>query len=137
MIENLLSRLHGVKGSKGSFTARCPAHSDRTPSLSIRESEGRILLHCFAGCDVERILTAVGMGIQDLFPESDGVETFKPGLKKPFYASDLLRVIAFETLVVQIVALDIANGKNPPEGDRERLRVAYERINEAMRYANV
>ena len=134
MIETLLDRLKGVRGSKGSYTARCPAHPDRSPSLAIRESDGTILLHCFAGCDVHQIVEAVGMDLGDLFPPTEGVETSKPSLKRPFYSSDLLKVIAFEALVVQIVALDIAEGKNPSESDRERMRLAYERIDEATRY---
>lgn len=134
MIETLLDRLNGVKGSKGSYTARCPAHSDRSPSLAIRESDGTILLHCFAGCDVHQIVEAVGLDLQDLFPPTEGVETFKPSLKRPFYSSDLLKIIAFEALVVQIMALDIAEGKIPSDSDRERMRLAYERIDEATRY---
>lgn len=58
-------------------------------------------------------------------------------MKPAFYASDLMRIIAFEALVVQIVAFDIAAGKKPSEQDRERLMVAYQRIDEATRYANV
>jgi hypothetical protein len=134
VIETLLDRLKGVRGSKGSYTARCPAHADRSPSLAIREADGTILLHCFAGCDVHQIVEAVGLDLQDLFPPMDGVETFKPSMKRPFYSSDLLKIIAFEALVVQIVALDIAEGKNPSESDRERMRLAYERIDEATRY---
>jgi hypothetical protein len=133
VIETLLDRLKGVRGSKGSYTARCPAHADRSPSLAIRESDGTILLHCFAGCDVHQIVEAVGMDLGDLFPPTEG-ETSKPSLKRPFYSSDLLKIIAFEALVVQIVALDLAEGKNPSESDRERMRLAYERIDEATRY---
>jgi hypothetical protein len=39
--------------------------------------------------------------------------------------------------VVQIVAFDIANGKNPNQETRERMLTAYQRIDEATRYANV
>ena len=38
---------------------RCPAHDDRTPSLSIRAGRTRLLFHCFAGCDAARILQAL------------------------------------------------------------------------------
>ena len=61
----------------------------------------------------------------------------KPSVKPAFYASDLMRIIAFEALVVQVVAFDMAAGKRPSEQDRQRLIVAYQRIDEAMRYANV
>lgn len=53
----------------GRWQARCPAHSDNSPSLSIREGrDGRILLHCFAGCGVTAILEGVGLRLPDLFP---------------------------------------------------------------------
>src|SRR5262245_4638608 len=49
--------------------ARCPAHPDRTPSLSIAVSGDRdkILLHCHAGCAVDDILGALGLERADLF----------------------------------------------------------------------
>jgi hypothetical protein len=56
----------------GRWLARCPAHPDRDPSLSIREgSGGRVLLHCFAGCPTERVLSALGLTWPDLFPEEN------------------------------------------------------------------
>jgi hypothetical protein len=40
--------------------ARCPAHDDRTPSLSIRNANGgKVLVHCHAGCDQERVTAAL------------------------------------------------------------------------------
>jgi DNA primase len=39
---------------------RCPAHDDRTPSLSVSEGpDGRLLTHCFAGCSPERVWRAL------------------------------------------------------------------------------
>jgi putative DNA primase/helicase len=46
--------------------ARCPAHEDRDPSLSVSVKEGRILLHCFAGCSADAVLAAVGLTWRDL-----------------------------------------------------------------------
>ena len=140
--ENLIQRLAKVRGRNGSWTACCPAHDDKGPSLAVRElPDGRVLVHCFAGCETESVLGAVGMDMTDLFPPEEKrrqyTEHGKPSVKPAFYASDLMRVIAFEALVVQIVAFDIAAGKRPSEQDRQRLMVAYQRIDEAMRYANV
>lgn len=45
----LLSHLNGVQQSRGRFLARCPAHSDNSPSLSLsRGKDGRALIHCHA-----------------------------------------------------------------------------------------
>lgn len=51
------------------WSVRCPAHEDRSPSLSIGLGEdGRFLLHCFVGCSPESIVKAVGLTMRDLFP---------------------------------------------------------------------
>ncbi|MEW6001021.1 MAG: hypothetical protein AB1729_19740 [Pseudomonadota bacterium] len=51
-----------LKGRWHGFYAMCvcPAHADRTPSLSIRQGERGILVHCFAGCRSEDVLRAIG-----------------------------------------------------------------------------
>lgn len=69
-LEKILSPLQRVrKSSTGGWTARCPAHHDRHPSLSIGiGKDGRILLKCHAGCTVESIVAAIGLTLADLFP---------------------------------------------------------------------
>jgi hypothetical protein len=58
---------------------RCPAHPDRTPSLSVTQAEdGRWLLHCFAGCHPDEILAAAGLGWLDLFPDAPEVSNILP-----------------------------------------------------------
>jgi len=134
-LERLLNSLVRVKGRKGSWTASCPAHDDKSPSLAVRQLEdGRILLHCFGGCSVHDVLGAVGLEMADLFP--DGGEN-KKAAKPAFYATDLLRVIAFETLVVSIGASDMGKGKTLNDKDIQRMKIAAQRIQEAARYANV
>lgn len=50
-----------------SVTVRCPAHEDRTPSLSVSPGHGRnVLLKCFAGCTAEAILAAAGLKWGDI-----------------------------------------------------------------------
>jgi hypothetical protein len=68
--EALLSRLEGVRNrGAGQVSARCPAHDDKGPSLSVKElPDGRVLLKCFAGCAVAEVLAAVGLDMQVLFP---------------------------------------------------------------------
>lgn len=141
-VENLISRLDKVKGRNGSWTARCPAHADKGPSLAVREGDdGRVLLHCFAGCETASVLGAIGMDMTDLFPPDEKRREYpvtgKPSMKPAFFASDLMRIIHMEALVVQIVAFDIGNNKPINEETRERMLTAYQRIDEAVRYANV
>jgi len=141
-IEQLLGRLERVKGRNGSWTARCPAHDDKGPSLAIRYvDDGRILLHCFAGCQVESVVSAMGMDMGDLFPPDDKRLDYpvrgKKRLKPAFYASDLIRILSFEALVVSICASDVRKGKKLSDEDNERLKVAQQRIEEVMQYANI
>lgn len=61
-MKNLESILVALKAKKVglSWMARCPAHNDRTPSLSIRQlPSGKILFHCFAGCSYSDIQQAI------------------------------------------------------------------------------
>lgn len=62
-IEQVLGQLELVrKASSGGWTARCPAHDDRNPSLSVAEGrDGKVLLHCHAGCEYEAIADALGV----------------------------------------------------------------------------
>ena len=142
MIGNLLNRLEKVKGTKGRWTACCPAHADRSPSLAITHlDDGRILLKCFAGCSANEIVSAVGMDIGDLFPKENklGYTHDTQRLKterRPFYATDLLRIIHFEALITSIAAFDLAEGREISTTDRKRLKTAFERINEAANYIN-
>jgi hypothetical protein len=63
----VLERLQGVRRSGAGWAARCPAHPDRSPSLSIREGERGTLLHCFAQCSLESICAALGIRVRELF----------------------------------------------------------------------
>ena len=67
----LVDRLDKVKDKgRDEFIACCPAHEDKSPSLTIKElPDGRILIHCFAGCSPLEIVNAVGLTMGDLFPE--------------------------------------------------------------------
>lgn len=57
-----------TKTAKG-VMVRCPAHEDGKASLQIGQaSDGKILLHCFAGCDIVDVLCALRLTMKDLFP---------------------------------------------------------------------
>ena len=64
---DVLDRLEQVTGGKGKWMARCPAHQDYSPSLAINEAEDRVLIHCFAGCEITDVTAAIGLTVADLF----------------------------------------------------------------------
>ncbi|HVZ70935.1 MAG TPA: toprim domain-containing protein [Polyangia bacterium] len=66
--QEIVNRLERVAKSHDGWTARCPAHEDDRPSLSIGIGEdGRVLLRCFAGCQLDAILSALQIEVSDLF----------------------------------------------------------------------
>jgi putative DNA primase/helicase len=68
-IYHVLNQLANVKHSGQGFSARCPSHHDRHSSLSVGiGDDGRVLLHCHAGCQPEEITEAIGLEMRDLFP---------------------------------------------------------------------
>jgi len=133
--ETLLSRLRGVRRTGADrWIARCPAHDDRTPSLSIRElDDGRVLLHCFAGCAAADVLAAVGLEMDALFPERP-IGDRRPE-RRPFSAEDALRCLEFEATLVYLAAVDIRAGRALSDEDIDRLGLAVSRINAALEVA--
>lgn len=75
VIDALAARGKRPRGNDRGWTAQCPAHDDGNPSLSISSgNDGRVLLHCHAGCPTSDILTALELTVTDLFaaPSSNG-----------------------------------------------------------------
>jgi len=136
-LEPLLSRLDNVSmRSSGNYMARCPAHDDRTPSLSITETDdGTVLVNCFAGCPASDVLSAVGLSLSDLFPHKLE-ETVKSSKRKPRHpASEVLKAMAHEVAVVHIIGNQIER-ELLGAVERERLDLALRRIHNALEFAN-
>jgi hypothetical protein len=129
--DTLLANLENVKRTGDSrWIARCPAHADRRASLAVRElGDGRVLVHCFAGCSVTEVVGAVGLDMDALFPEKTIVGG-KPE-RRPFPAADILRAVSFETMIVSLAAAQLAKGKRLAAEDHERLKLAATRLQAA------
>jgi hypothetical protein len=136
-VETLLSRLEAVKQTgPGRWIARCPAHSDKSPSLAIRElDDGRVLLHCFGGCSVESILDAIGLTFDALFPPRSLEHRCKPE-RRPFPAADVLRCLSQEALITASCGISMLNGVFASD-DRERLITAVSRVQSALAAAGM
>lgn len=101
-LDRLLVRLQNVKrAGQQRWTACCPAHEDARPSLSVRLApDGVVLLHCFAGCSADEVVTAVNMELGELFPEpSPGVHR-RAKLVKPWNLNDVVRSLALDALTI-------------------------------------
>lgn len=80
-IENVRNRIEQLTGpgrttTGGGWQMRCPAHSDRNPSLSLDANpDGDVLVYCQAGCDLDAVLTAAGLTRRDLYPDRGETST--------------------------------------------------------------
>jgi hypothetical protein len=132
----LLDRLDGVKSNgAGRWLARCPAHDDRRPSLSIREMDsGMVLLHCWAGCAFDAIVDAAGLQPSDLYPPKPllpGTHS-RSGYSTPFPARDALIALSDDITFVCVCARDMANGEALPDIEIARLFTIAGRCNRAV-----
>jgi putative DNA primase/helicase len=76
-LERVLQLLDARPSGDREWSARCPSNyhtrGDRSPSLSIGQGgDGRVLVHCHAGCETVNVLAAVGLSLADLFVASNG-----------------------------------------------------------------
>jgi hypothetical protein len=97
-LSEITHALHARKSGAG-WIARCPAHQDKSPSLSIREQDGRVLVHCFSGCSQADVIDALRH--QGLWPERS-----EPGERRapvdPDRRDDLRRARYWRIAVVDL-----------------------------------
>jgi hypothetical protein len=127
----LLDRLERPKQtSTGRWIAKCPAHGDRSPSLSVRELEdGRVLVHCFAGCPTELVLQALGLDFGDLFEKP--LAHHVPPVRRGFSARELLELSAYEVTVAALLVSD-AQTRELTSDERKRLVEVASRLDRAQ-----
>lgn len=67
-VVHILSKIGSVKKTGEGWLGHCPAHEDSKKSLSISQGmDGRVLLKCFAGCETDAVIAALGMRTTALF----------------------------------------------------------------------
>lgn len=126
-IEAILDRLCNAK-KMGEFRwqARCPAHDDRSPSLSVSEgSEGKVLLKCWAGCSIESIVGAIGLNLSDLFPRSSKYERSSA---PKYSARDVVKTLLMEATIVFLGYRSLQHGEILTEPDQARIEAAIKAI---------
>lgn len=76
VIEGLRSAGSEPVETGSGWQSRCPCHDDQKASLTVSEAEdGKVLLHCHAGCQTDTIVAELGLSISDLFlPQSAASE---------------------------------------------------------------
>lgn len=129
--ERLLARLEAVRRTgEGRWLARCPAHDDKNPSLSIREADdGRVLLRCWAGCETAAVVGAVGLRMSDLFDRPLSNAGPIPARSR-WDRQDAWTCLWHEALIASIAAADVARGQPLSPEDAARAALAAERLAE-------
>lgn len=130
----ILNRLDGIRKSGKGYICKCPAHADRSPSLSISEvADGRILLKCWAGCSALSVVQALGLELSDLFPKRISADMTPQERTQARQSAKItgvlaaLGVLAFEIEIILIGGFaSIAGTVTVP--DLERMVLAVNRI---------
>lgn len=135
--EPLLHRLDGVQKAGNGWRARCPACDGRSRKLSIAESDGRVLVHCFGGCAAADVLAAVGLRWADIMPPRSWPESpeerrrVRRAVRESGWAA-ALAVLSLESKIIALAARDIHRlGGLQSSADLARLNLAVERIGAA------
>ena len=120
----ILERLEGVRKSGTGWAAKCPAHKDRSPSLSVREGQRGAVLHCHAGCSFASIVDALGLKQFDTFNEP------LSGPQRRLRATKaILKSVCSEALIVVIAASPVGPRN---DADNARLSTALARLRAAL-----
>jgi hypothetical protein len=138
-LDAILLLLEGTRRAGRGWTARCPAHADRQASLSINEGhDGRILLHCFAGCSSLSVVQALGLELRDLFParafRTDPTRAEQSEVRQWRQIAEwraALGVLGTEAAIVSVAGSELASGQTLDAIDLSRLATAVQRIDAA------
>jgi len=132
----LLDRLDGVQVQGKGWRSRCPACGGTSRKVSIAESGGKVLVHCFGGCKAIEVLEAVGLTWADLFPPRhwpDSPEERRQqrrAIRESGWAA-ALEVLSLESAIVQLAAAKLLRDEPLDWNDYCRLVKAEERIGNA------
>jgi hypothetical protein len=129
-IESVLGRLEDPRpNGKERWRCRCPSCGGNRSALSIGVGlNDSVLIRCWKGCDVEEVVTALGLIMSDLFPSDPGASALPLPRRRMLSAHQCVEVISFECLLTWTAALNLANGHVLTSDDLTRLSTAAHRI---------
>ena len=137
-IDLMLDRLESARPYGEGYRADCPNGHRSRGSLSIRQGEdGRVLLHCFAGCSALEVIRGLGLELADLFEHPDTVNMTPEDLKhrkRAIKATQWKAALDFlpkEIFIVQIAAVQLGKDEPLNTEDHIRLELAGERLTSA------
>jgi hypothetical protein len=111
MQADFIAKALGGRRAGAGWTARCPAHADSTPSLSISvSSNAKVLVHCHAGCDQAQVIGA--LKFRGLWRDQSSRSFTRDYLRKP--VKDPVRYGADRTLVAKALWTKSIPAKGTP-----------------------
>lgn len=122
MLEQILDKLEKVRRTgKDRYTACCPVHGDKNPSMSLAEKDGKVLIHCFAcGANGMQVVEALGLPVSTLFE--------KPLERTGEMPKRIKEEIELDRLVVAGAMEMKRKGQRLSYSDYKRLKLARHRI---------
>lgn len=137
-VDLILSKLDNVRQYGEAWRSNCPCgHAHAKGSLRIATGDdGRVLLHCFVGCDAADVAAAAGLSLADLFPKPVTRMTPEERRRARNRAREAdwaaaLGVLAPEATVCEVALTMIERGEPLTPDDIERTRLAIARIHHA------
>lgn len=101
-----------------SYRARCPSCGGKNQTkLSVKDAgDGRILIHCFAGCSVDEVVGALGLKLEDLMPpKKEHGRPIRGALRR-----DAIQQLRGDLNVVWVYLHDISRGRRITDDDRRK-----------------
>lgn len=101
---DIAASLRGRKTGKESWMVKCPAHEDKKPSCSVTQKDGKILVHCWAGCPQDAVISALrALGLWHTKQPRDQAIVWEAPMPNPMPWAQALTIT--ERLVWQVVCL--------------------------------
>ena len=124
--ERVIVHLNGVRATgDGRWLALCPAHEDRSPSLSVKETEdGTVLIHCFAGCGAADVMHTIGLELSDLFTNKPPERGPNRKGQRGISAQEKLQILEPVSWLVLVAAEHVTQGRTLSDDDRQSLTTA-------------
>lgn len=121
--------------SEGRYSACCPVHGDKTPSLGISLKPGGIwVMHCFScGANGQAVCDSLGIDVTALFPPSDNPR-YEKQPRIGFSAWQLLHCLQSDLVRLLIVANELKTNQALSSEDRDFIAGLVLRLNDGLQY---
>lgn len=117
------------RAGAGKWMCKCPAHEDKTASLSIAQTDdGRTLINCFAGCSPEQIMAAIGLKMEDLWEAVTPTNDYEHpviGRIPRHSVHDIFPILADESNIVAQAFMELFRGRELSTRDAARALLAH------------